>query len=314
MIFKEFRYTHNSGSDGLNLSVLRIEPDSSCAVKGVVQLVHGMCEHKERYIDFMKYLAENGYISVIHDNRGHGESVNSRKDLGFFYGGGYKALIEDIHEITVETKEYLKNELGLEKVPYILLGHSMGSLAVRCYIKKYDYEIDKLCVVGCPSDMSGKRPGLLYIRLLEKIKGARSLSKSVNYLVTDSRMASKFKKEGPAAWLSSDHNAVAAYLADPLCRFRFTLNGYENLLKLFIETYSKDGYVLKNPGLKIKFFSGKNDPCAVSYKALRKAMLLLKSSGYKNVGGKMYKGMRHEVLNEKDHMRVYRDILDFIRE
>ena len=75
MILNEFRYEHISESDGLSLSVLRIEPDASRPVKGIVQLVHGMSEHKERYIDFMKYLAENGYITVIHDNRGHGESI-----------------------------------------------------------------------------------------------------------------------------------------------------------------------------------------------------------------------------------------------
>ena len=139
MVLNEFRYEHISESDGLSLSVLRIEPDTSRPVKGIVQLVHGMSEHKERYIDFMKYLAENGYITVIHDNRGHGESIRESGDLGYLYEGGYKALVEDIHEITLETKQYVKEELGINDRPYILLGHSMGSLAVRCYIKKYDY-------------------------------------------------------------------------------------------------------------------------------------------------------------------------------
>ena len=148
MIFNEYRYEHISGSDGLALSVLRIEPDLSRPIKGIVQLVHGMSEYKERYVDFMKYLAENGYITVIHDHRGHGESIKEKDDLGYLYEGGYEALIEDIHEITLETKEYVKEELGLSDRPYILLGHSMGSLAVRCYIKKYDDEIDKLCVLG----------------------------------------------------------------------------------------------------------------------------------------------------------------------
>ena len=287
MILNEFRYEHISGTDGLPLSVLRIEPDTARPVKGIVQLVHGMSEYKERYTDFMKYLAENGYITVIHDHRGHGQSIRENGDLGYLYEGGYEALIEDIHEITLETKQYVKDELGLDDRPYILLGHSMGSLAVRCYIKKYDDEIDKLCVLGCPSEQKGAKAGLKLIEAMIKAKGGKSLSKTADYLVMDSRLG---------------------------CGFRFTLNGYENLIKLTLLTYEKEGYVLNNPDLKIKFFSGKDDPCAISYKDIRNAMLLLKHSGYSNVSGKMYKGMRHEILNEPEHERVYKDILDFIME
>lgn len=316
MILNEFRYEHISESDGLSLSVLRIEPDASRPVKGIVQLVHGMSEHKERYIDFMKYLAENGYITVIHDNRGHGESIRESGDLGYLYEGGYKALVEDIHEITLETKQYVKEELGISDRPYILLGHSMGSLAVRCYIKKYDYEIDKLCVLGCPSEQKGAKAGLKLIQAMIKAKGAKSLSKTADYFVMDSRLGKRFKDEGKGMWLNSDPDKVAEYIADPGCGFRFTLGGYEDLIKLTIETYNTDinGYAMQNPDLKIKFFSGKDDPCAISYNDLRNAMLLLKTKGYKNIDGKMYKGMRHEILNEPEHERVYKDILDFIQE
>ncbi|MBR4344683.1 MAG: alpha/beta fold hydrolase [Lachnospiraceae bacterium] len=312
MIFNVFRYTHISGTDGLPLSVLRIESNEAKPIKGIVQISHGMCEHKERYVDFMKYLASNGYITVIHDHRGHGESVRSPKDRGYMYEGGYKALVEDLHEITVETKKYVSEELGFKDLPFILLGHSMGSLTVRCYIKNYDYELDRLCVLGCPSKMGGLKPGLMLIRLLEAIKGAKSLSKLIDYIVSDSRCKNKFIADGPAGWLSSNPDVCTKYLEDPLCRFRFTLGGYEDLVRLIIWTYSEGGYALKNPGLKIKFFSGKDDPCAISYKNLREAMLLLKRSGYRNVSGKMYKGMRHEILNERENKRVYKDILDFI--
>ena len=318
MVLNEFRYTHISKSDGLPLSVLRIEPDENCKIKGIVQLVHGMVEHKERYVTFMKYLAEHGYITVIHDNRGHGESVRSKNDYGYFYKGGYEALIEDIHEITLETKMYAENERGVlvsgkEGVPFILLGHSMGSLAVRCYIKQYDKDIDRLCVIGCPSNKPGVVPGLIIVNILKLLKGDKERSKFMDYLVMDSNYGNKFKDEGPGAWICSDPELVAEYGKDPLSGFSFTINGYENLLKLTKETYSKTGYAMNNPDLKIKFFSGKDDPCAVSYKAFRNAMLLLKHQGYKNVSGKMYKGMRHEILNEIDKERVYRDILDFIK-
>ena len=180
---KETKYTHNSGSDGLELSALRMEPDKKEDIKGVLQLVYGMCEHKERYIPFMEYMTSHGFVTVIHDNRGHGGSVRSPEDLGYMYENGAEALVEDIHEITMDTKLYLEEELELEDLPFTLLGHSMGSLAVRCYIQKYDKDIDKLIVVGCPSKLSGMDAGLAFIKLLEAQKGDHARSKAADKLV-----------------------------------------------------------------------------------------------------------------------------------
>ena len=41
--------------------------------RGIVQIVHGMCEHKERYFPLMDFLAANGYAAVCHDHIGHGD-------------------------------------------------------------------------------------------------------------------------------------------------------------------------------------------------------------------------------------------------
>ena len=57
----------NSLFDGLTLSILILKPKGK--IKGIVQIAHGMAEHKERYIPFMEFLNDNWYIAVIHDNR-----------------------------------------------------------------------------------------------------------------------------------------------------------------------------------------------------------------------------------------------------
>ena len=70
-----------SNYDGLKLSA------AECAVRNpraVVQIVHGMSEHKERYYPFMEFLAEHGIASVADDHRGHGASAPCREDLGYF--------------------------------------------------------------------------------------------------------------------------------------------------------------------------------------------------------------------------------------
>ena len=78
----ETTYQHISGSDGLPLAVLRIEPEDPKDIRGIVQMVHGKNEHKGRYINFMKYLAANGYLTIINDHRGHGKSLKNKEDIG----------------------------------------------------------------------------------------------------------------------------------------------------------------------------------------------------------------------------------------
>ena len=310
---KEKRWIHESRTDGLKLSVLCIEPDNVKEAKGIVQLVHGMNEYKERYIPFMEFLALNGYITVIHDNRGHGDSIKYKEDLGYMYEGGYVALVRDAHEITVKIKAYAKKVTGRD-LPLTLFGHSMGSLIVRCYLRKYDGDISKLIVCGCPSKKPGMKAGVMIIRGLEKKKGERYRSDFISGLVMGA-YEKRFKDDGIAhAWVNSDLKSVARYNADPKCNYCFTLNGYENLVKLTMLTYKEGGHKMQNPMLPIFFYSGADDPCANSVKDFEDAMDFLKEQGYCNVRGVMYPGMRHEILNEPEHDVVFEDMLKFIEE
>ena len=82
-----------SEADGLDISVLAVVPDET-PYRGILQLVHGMSEYKERYLPFMEYMAKKGYVCVIHDHRGHGKSVRALDHLGYMYGGGADAILK----------------------------------------------------------------------------------------------------------------------------------------------------------------------------------------------------------------------------
>ena len=151
--------------DELEIDCLLIQPEGK--IKGVVQLAHGMNEHKERYIDFMKYLAENGYASFINDHRGHGKSLKNEEDMGYFYENEAEAVIEDLYQIT----RYLKEKFNGKKI--ILFGHSMGSMIVRKYIAKYDNKIDGLIVCGSPSKNINAKLGLAIVKTMEIFKGEK---------------------------------------------------------------------------------------------------------------------------------------------
>ena len=131
-----------SRADGLPLSVSVLRPEGE--VRALVQLSHGMAEHKERYFPLMQYLADAGFACMINDHRGHGASVRSADDLGYFYKNGDTALVDDLHQLNA----WFRAQYPVKKL--ILVGHSMGSFAARAFAAKYGDEIDVLILSGSP--------------------------------------------------------------------------------------------------------------------------------------------------------------------
>ena len=88
-----------SHHDRLLLHGLVVRPEQE-PCRGILQLAHGMCEHKERYLPFLQEMADHGYLCIIHDHRGHGESVRQPEDLGYFYPDGGTAIVSDLYQVT----------------------------------------------------------------------------------------------------------------------------------------------------------------------------------------------------------------------
>ena len=293
-------YTLKSNRDGLELSLCMALPDDQTP-KALVQLAHGMAEHKERYYPFMEYLAAHDYGVVINDHRGHGGSVRAPGDLGYFYEGGADALVDDLHRVTLDFRARFPG------AKLFLFGHSMGSLAVRVYRQRFDQDIDGLIVSGSPGKNPAAGSGLLLNKLMTLFKGDRYISKLFVNMTTGG-FAKRFPDPNTAnAWLSVNQDNVRRYDADPLCGFPFTLNGYRALLTLMRDAYSTAPG--KHPELPVHFVSGEDDPCAPDRKGFEDAVQAMKDAGYAEVTGKMYPGLRHEILNETEQQRVYADLL-----
>lgn len=280
-------FTLKSAQDGLALSLVMVEPDVEPAC--LVQLAHGMSEHKERYLPFMHYLAERGCLCVMNDHRGHGASVHRREDLGYFYENGDVALVEDLHQIS----QWMKQKYPGKKL--FLFGHSMGSLAVRAYCNRYAREIDSLVVCGSPGFNALTDVAVGLVNLISLFKGERHRSAFMQSM-TVGAFARRFPDpDHPCAWLSANMDNVKAYEADPLCSFVFTLNGNRSLLKLMQQAYRlKSG----RSDLPVHFYSGAEDPCMSDEKGFRYAMDCMKKAGYTDVRGHLFPGLRHEILNE----------------
>lgn len=290
-----------SDQDSLELDCLLIKPNKE--IKAIVEIAHGMNEHKERYIDFMKFLAKNGYASFIHDHRGHGKSIKNINDLGYFYEDNASYVVEDLHQIN----EYLKNKFKDKKI--ILFGHSMGSMIVRKYISKYAHTIDGLIVCGSPSKNNASKLGLKVVKLLKSIKGERYRSEFVKKL-----MFVGFDKKGsePNSWVCHNKEILKLYNEDELCKYTYTLNGYENIIKLMIDIYNPKIYNRNNLDLPIYFIAGNDDSVIKSKKDFNEAINFLEKIGYHNIDNTLYDDMSHEILNEVNNNLVYDDILNWL--
>lgn len=295
------QYSVRSERDGTMLSVLKVSPESR--IRGVLQMAHGMAEHKERYTAMMQFLADRGYVCVMNDHRGHGASVASEKDLGYFGKDGANALVDDLHQITTALrKEY-------PGVPLYLYGHSMGSLAVRVYRNRYEADIDGLIVCGSPGQNPAADAGIRLIKLLTVFKGGHGYSKLITKMTGG--MSARFANEGsPFAWLSTVHGEVEKYEKDPLCGFPFKLNGYQALMELMKQAYMPAKTA--KPDMPVHFLSGADDPCMPDKAGFENAVNVMRANGCARVTSKLYEGRRHEIHNEDIREQVYADIADLL--
>ena len=300
-------FTLQSKYDNLALSCAEYAAEgvTQTNAKGVVQTVHGMCEYKERYEGFIDYLTQNGYIVFAHDHRGHGGSVTANENLGYFGDKKGEAIVDDAALVTDEIRRLYP---GLSVT---LFGHSMGSLVVRAYIQKYEEKIDKLIVCGSPSKNSLAGFGLMLNGVISAFRGKKYRSRLMANASTGGG-DDKFPGEGKNAWLTRDKTVVEKYNADEKCNFVFSCNGFSNLLHLVKNAYKKKKYPAKHSDLPIFFMAGADDPVIGSEKKWLAAQQFLRDVGYKNVTGKSYPKMRHEILNELGKEEVYADALAFI--
>lgn len=272
-------------------------------VKAVLQIVHGMVEHIDRYDDFAAYLAENGIYVVGHSHLGHGKSVISKEKMGYFASpNGNACVIGDMHQLRTMTQE------KYPQVPYFLMGHSMGSFLTRQYLGMYGAGLSGAVIMG-----TGEQPdlilagGKLICKVIAAFKGWEHRSKFVNSLAIG-----KFEKEMGMGWLSRNEENVRNYAKDPLCGFVFTLNAFYNMF---------DGISKMNAGekrgtfpkeLPLFFVAGSDDPVGAHGKGVKRVYDRYLKKGSQNVKLQLYEGDRHEILNECDKVLVFEDILHWI--
>ncbi|MBQ6576487.1 MAG: lysophospholipase [Bacteroidales bacterium] len=293
-----------SKTKGLDLDCVMTRPGSG-KPEGILQIVHGMVEHKERYLPFMEFLSSNGYICVAADMRGHGKSVISQDDLGYFYGGRSNEIVDDVLEVNRYAHSIDRD------LPVFMLGHSMGALIVRWYLHEHSDTIKGLIISGNPGYSPAVKGGLMLCRILSFLKGGRKRSRLIDSLVVGA-FSKACPGESPNAWICYDPDIVKAYDDDPLCGFSFTLDGYQCLMELLLKDNDRKLWNLTPRDMPVEMLSGSDDVCMAGEKAFNDAADILRKGGFPDTKTHVYKGMRHEILNEKEKVKVFGDILSYL--
>lgn len=278
--------------DSLKLFMASAEIDNP---KAVIQIVHGLKEHKKRYYDFAEYLKNNGYTVFMSDNRGHGYSVNDEYPLG--YMADIHLLVKDQYEIT----KYIKSKY--QNIPLYMIGHSYGSMIARAYLQNYDAEITKLVLSGTVAYNSLVNIGLVLGKIINTIKGKKGSSIILQTLADNDDIS----------WVCSNPETMAQYKSDQFCTgYKYMNISIYNIFKGMKELHNISAYKCQNPELKILSITGEKDPVTKGEKGIKDSILTLKKIGYKNIENIVYKDMLHEVLNEVNKEQIYKDVLNFL--
>lgn len=275
--------------------------------RAILQIVHGMAEYAERYEPFAKFLTEQGFLVVGHDHLGHGASVCSAEDYGYFAEkNGNQTLLKDIHKLRKQTQKKYPG------IPYFILGHSMGSFLVRQYLCIYAEGLAGAVIMGTgyqPWILTKFGMGLCKVRAWQR--GWRYRSNLIDSMACGA-YARYFKSETGNEWLSRNQENVMRYTRDEHCGFQFTLNGYYNLF-YSINCLSYRSYLEKMPkDLPILFVSGEQDPVGQFGKGVKKVYKTFLKLGIQDASCKLYPEDRHEILNEIDADVVMKDISEWL--
>lgn len=272
--------------------------------RGIVQLVHGMAEHIDRYDATAKRLNEAGFLVVGHNQLGHGAQAEL---LGYFTEeNGWDALVDDEHALRLQTQKSLPGK------PYFLLGHSMGSFIVRTYAQTYESGLSGVILSGT----AHYEPLLLNAGLLiANLQCLFGMEKKPSKLLDNMSFGNYNKAFSPARtafdWLSTNTDNVDRYVADPFCGFPFTAGGYRDLFHGLKRLYPKNLGTMDR-SVPVRLISGAEDPVGAQGESVKITVDELKAAGVKDVSYRLYEGGRHEMLNELQREEVWADLIAWI--
>ena len=270
--------------------------------KAILQIVHGIAEHVGRYDHFARYMTEHGFLVVAEDHMGHGSSGNLP---GYFHGGWHTA-VEDTRRLLLDTRRSYPN------IPYILLGHSMGSFMVRTLLCKYpELPIQAAVISGTAWQPAAAMP--LIVCIMEQVCahfGETLPNEKLQNLVFGTYNAKVEHPRTPLDWVCRVNAVVDEH---PMNHgFRPTAGLLRDMMEgiNFIERPGHLAAMRKE--LPVFFIAGGADPVGNYGKGIDACIRAFRKAGMQDITKRIYPLCRHEILNEINREEVYEDVLQWI--
>lgn len=274
--------------------------------RAVVQVIHGIAEHIERFESLALYLNSLGYVVVAEDHMGHGRSISEEQPQGYFRGGWF-AAVEDTRTLM----RYTMNKYpGL---PYIVIGISMGSFMLRTLLAMYpDSGITGAVICGTAWQepavlMAGRSLCGIICRAGDETKPSPVLQK----LMFGNYNQGIQKPESVNSWLCRDEDVVRAYDEDPLCGFAASAGLYRDMLEGIAFIQNPQNLANMDKSLPVLFIAGNRDPVGNYGKGVAACADAFLKAGMTHVSVNLYPEDRHDVLNELDKLAVWEDLREW---
>ena len=281
-------------STGAKLAVRQIPAHG--AVRGVVQINHGLAEHAARYQRFARFLAARGYHVYAHDHRGHGATRAADSIPGAFAAkDGASKVIADVAAIHALIGE---RHPGL---PVVTFGHSMGGLVALNFAETHPRASAALAVWNSNfnAGLAG-RAGQMLLRLEAFFKGSDTPSAILPKLIFQAWVNAMPDRRTDFDWLSRDPVEVDLYIVDPHCGWDATVGMWQNVFELIYAGANAESLAKLPKTLPIHLIGGAEDPATDKGAAVTWLAEKMAKAGLTNVTAEILADTRHETLNENN--------------
>jgi alpha-beta hydrolase superfamily lysophospholipase len=260
--------------DGARLAMRCEEPEGT--LRGAVLLTHGWGEHTGRYPNVAAWLAARGLAVWAIDQRGAGRSPGPRGHIARF-------------------AQYLSDIVALRRLvaartpgPLLLLGHSHGGLITLRYLQ------------SAPKGVAGAIITSPFVAVAVPIPRWKV---ALADLLADLAPSLPFPTGLDLALLSTDPAVVEAARRDPLGHQVMTPRAWHEIRE------AQRGAVADRGRVAVPLFLGLAGDDRIASTPATEALAA-------GLGGdvtvRVYPGMYHEILNEREKDRVFADVAPWI--
>ena len=293
------------GKNNVVLKGIKVIPKKE--PKAILQIFHGMGEHKSRYIPFMEFMAEHGYACYAHDHRKQGESITLDEGYGIFESNDrWDDVLDDAYFVT---RKILKDYPGKK---LIIMGHSMGSVIAREFIAKNPLVPHATIIMGTVPPYTALKafvPKLL-ANIIYFFTPRKKRSQFLANVLNKPLIAGYTEPRTKFDWITSDEAIVDAYVADPLCGYAYTPKFYAEFIGALVRI-NNSSLIMRTKDKPILFISGKEDPVGAFGEGVEDVYRMYNGHGYTQIKLMLIENARHEVLNELNKEDTYEKILDW---